>query len=161
MGNATRTGGALARLIALSASAIHLVQEGHRDSSQIADLLEALQAFKEGRVDPYLNRPALRPNQVLCLCQLRPGTTIHEHYTSRYEICCMVLSFPYVKFLGGKPTWWITVQYPDKSTQSISLADSGVVPYTDGMWNDSSWLSFDGQPDLHSRNCRYFHFQKK
>lgn len=91
------------------------------------------------------NRPDFGPTQIRALEELQVGgmPVIAHHGASAERL--EITSAPYQKTNGN---WWIRVtsDYPGRlSTEKLittesSLADHGVVAYTDGMWNLYNWL---------------------
>lgn len=170
-GNTVTRTDQLGRLIALSAKAIELTQEGQRDPVKIAELLDILQAFKEDKElypaqhccnnhckYPHFNvpnRPNFGPMQIRCMCQIRVGMLIHENRSLKNigTLYC-VTSLPFSK----EESWWIKVHSVENGDYDsiLSLADHNVVSssiYTSG-WNESNWIGFvEKQPSNH--NCHH------
>lgn len=85
------------------------------------------------------NRPNLGPSQVRSLEELRVDMVVVFHHRRGVEKF-KITSSPYQEEGSWRIRGVSEHATSAPSVESISLADYGVVAYSNGMWNLSNWL---------------------
>lgn len=90
----------------------------------------------------HAERPYFGPKQVRTLKSIKPGLLLFER-TSGYQI-----KIEGTPFQDGDKHWWVkaSMKFNEHAAgwsknHMISLAGHSVVPYTNGSWEQTTWLS--------------------